>query len=344
MSKTLGTATRRAILVGIAGLALTATVANAQTAQPAPPGAAGSTVVEASSPRETLLKMTRRVTIELTEQRLEDVMTFLREFTGADIEPLWGTDGGEGLDKDMLITMKVSNLPAMDFLERLLAKAQPEFGTGNSWQMTTDGTMQAGPKELLNKEKRVELYDIHDLLFIIPTYDEVPQIDLQSLLQQSQSGGGGGGGQSPFRDDEGDAERETKPLSERAQEIIDILIQLVEPDQWVENGGEAATIRYYQGSLLVNAPDYIHRQINGYKYWPSHSLRVSGGRRYVSLDMDNGIGTVDGFAVQPVTAVVPGAGGGGGGGPGGGGAGPGSPGGPGGIPPAAPPPRPRRPR
>lgn len=334
MSNSLGTGARRALLAGAAMLALGAIPALAQNSTP-PTGASGATIVESSSPRETLLKMTRRVTIELTEQRLEDVITFLREFTSADIEPLWAADSGEGLDKDLLITMKVSNVPAMDFLERLLAKAQPEFGAGNSWQMTPNGTMEIGPKELLNRSKRVELYDINDLLFVIGTYDEVPQIDLQSLLQQSQGGGGGGGGgQSPFTGDEGDEKKETKPQSERAQDIIDIIVQLVESEQWTDNGGEAATIRYYQGSLLVNAPDYIHRQVNGYRYWPSHTARLSAGRRYVSLDMDNSIGTIDGFAVQPITGIVPG-GGTGGGGPGGG-----NPP----TPPTQPPPRPRRPR
>ena len=73
-------------------------------------------------------------------------------------------------------------------------------------------------------------------------------------------------------------------------------------DQELE--AEGGTIRYYNGSLLVNAPDYMHRQIAGYPYWPSYTSRVVKGRRYVSLNMDTSIGTVDGFARQPVTAVV----------------------------------------
>ena len=38
---------------------------------------------------------------------------------------------------------------------------------------------------------------------------------------------------------------------------------------WTDNGGEGASMHLFNGTLIVNAPDYIHRQINGYSYWPS---------------------------------------------------------------------------
>jgi hypothetical protein len=85
-----------------------------------------------------------------------------------------------------------------------------------------------------------------------------------------------------------------------------LITQLVEQEEWVDNGGEGGTIRYYNGNLLVNAPDYMHRQINGYSYWPSYTARRVGGQRYVSLNMDSSIGTVDGFVDWPITAVTPG--------------------------------------
>ena len=40
----------------------------------------------------------------------------------------------------------------------------------------------------------------------------------------------------------------------------------VEPDAWEDAGGSAASVRYYQGVLMVRAPDYIHRQIGGYPF------------------------------------------------------------------------------
>lgn len=260
--------------------------------------------IEAASHRSTLRKMFRPITTEFNENKLEDVMKFLEDFTGATLEGHWAKDGAEGLNPEQLITLKVRNMPALTVLERVLAKASTDLVSGGAtWQMTQYGTLEIGPKSILNRSKRVELYDIHDLLIEIPRFDEVPQIDLQSLLQQSQ--GGGGGGQSPFTNDQDDARDENRiTLQEKGEEVMRLLTQLVEPEEWVDGGGEGGTIRYYNGNLLVNAPDYMHRQIAGYSYWPSHTTKVVRGQRYVSLNMDSSIGTVEGFENHPISAVV----------------------------------------
>jgi hypothetical protein len=297
----------RMIAAGMCGVALAGT-AMAQTRSLTADllQGEGQQEVASTSKRGTLSKMFRPLTTEFKDNSLEDVMKFLEDFTGATLEVHWAEGGSEGLNKDQTISLKVKNMAALTVLERVLAKAQSDVvAGGNTWQMTEYGTMEIGPKAILNRTKRVELYDIHDLLIEIPRYDQVPQIDLQSLLQQAQQGGGGGG-QSPFRDQGQNNQNniDRRSLEEKGNDVMKLLTTLVEPEEWVDGGGEGGTIRYYNGSLLVNAPDYMHRQINGYTYWPSHTSRIVKGQRYVSLNMDSSIGTVDGFAEHPVTAVV----------------------------------------
>ncbi len=123
------------------------------------------------------------------------------------------------------------------------------------------------------------------------------------MLQSGQ----GGGGQSPFKDDNDTRDQnQRKTLKEKADEVVTLIQKIVEPQQWVDNGGDAATIDQFRGTLIVTAPDYIHRQINGYPWFPSNrtSSGVTNGRRWVSLNLDTGISKVDGFGQQPVTAVV----------------------------------------
>lgn len=249
-------------------------------AVPAQSGGGGSAVAS-STPvvrstgvpqRDTLIRMTRPVTIKFNEHRLEDVMKFIGEVTGADIETFWTDDKNSvGLDKDAPITLTFEKGTALDLLEKVLDKATTDStGKGNSWQLTDSGTLQVGPKDRLNKFKYVKLYSIADLLIEIPDYNNAPEFDLQSVLQ-SQSGGGG---QSLVKDDP-QSKLDKTPLPERARELQNLLTGLVETDQWAENGGSGATIRFFQGSFIVNAPDYIQRQIEGYPYWSrvSHSDR-----------------------------------------------------------------------
>lgn len=288
----------------LSGFAVSA-VSLAQTRPSAPVSAAPMTGVPQ---RDTLMRFMRPVTIEFTETKLEDVMQFFQQTTGADMEVMWADDRHSmGLDKEAPITFKSARMTALDLLEKVLAKATSDSvgSTGSTWQMTPSGTMQIGPRERLNAFKRIELYPINDLLLEVPDYTQAPEFDLQSVLQSRR----GGGGQSPFRDNQQNNNRDNrKPLDERVDDIKRIIIALVETEQWQDNGGDGASLTYYQGTFLVNAPDYVHRQLNGYPYWPSGQTFVGNvnGRRYVSLGVDTGTAKLKGFANQPVTGATPG--------------------------------------
>ncbi|MEM1072051.1 MAG: hypothetical protein AAGB48_11105 [Planctomycetota bacterium] len=249
--------------------------------------------------RDNLAKLLRPITLDVTDQRLEDVITFITDFTGAQIEARYIDDRSpEGLDPESLITIDARNMSTLRLLELVVEQAARDSFDGATWQFTPWGSVEVGLKSTLNRRQRVQIYDISDLLLVLPDYEDAPEIDLQSVLQSSQ---GGGGGQSPF-DDSGGEDDEERDLEERRNNVIDLIQSIVEPDQWQANGGDGGSIRIYQNALVVRAADYMHRQIDGYSFWPSRSQAVSGvgARRYVSFTLDTGIGTVDGFENVPV--------------------------------------------
>jgi hypothetical protein len=276
------------VLPALATLILLAGTAAAQTSAPASSPKDNPSAPSTDIPqRDTLTKMTRTVSIEFKDHRLEDVMRFIGEVTHADVECFWTDDKNSvGLDKDTPITLKFEKGSAMDLLEKVLDKAQTDTtGKGNTWQLTDSGTLQVGPKERLNSFKYVKVYPIADLLFETPNFTNAPDFDLQSVLQSHGGRGGGSGGQSIFKD-HNEQKVDTRSLEDRVKDIQSILMSLIETDQWIENGGNGASIRYFQNALLVNAPDYIHRQIDGYPYWPAKAARpiILSGHRLASID------------------------------------------------------------
>lgn len=245
-------------------------------------GATTTTVqpaAEGQAERDTMTLLLRPLTVELQGERLEDVIDYVVNVTGADIQAYWIDDTNViGLDPDQPINLRVRNASALQVIERALEQSATAFGEPGSatWQFTEYGGFVIGPKESLNRHTRVEMYDINDLLFEIPEFAEAPTFDLNSVLQSS-GGGGGGGGRSPFQGGNQDDDRERIPREELADEIIDIITSTVETEQWQDNGGDAATVRFFQGHLLVNAPDYVHRGLNGYRWWPKRlSQRANG--------------------------------------------------------------------
>jgi len=233
---------------------------------------------------ETLRALSRRITLEVDQQPLEDIIVFFERVTGAEIEPVYLRGvGSDGMDPDTPITMDLSRVPALAALERVLEHAEREdaLGADYTWQFTNLGTLQCGPKAELNRESRIEIYDIADLLLVIPDFDNAPDFNLQQ-----SGGGGGGGGQSPFQGSSEDIDIE--PRSERAQRLVDLIQTSVEPEQWAAAGGSGARLTVYQNSLVIDAPDYVHRQIGGYAFWPARyqRARTREGRREMQIRAD----------------------------------------------------------
>ncbi|RMH28245.1 MAG: hypothetical protein D6693_04110 [Planctomycetota bacterium] len=224
--------------------------------------------------RDAAERLLRPMTVSFTDARAQDVMKFLADFTGARFDVAWIDDrNADGLDPEALVSLSVTDMPALAVLQRVLKQAYEGFD-GATWQFAPDGEVQVGPKSRLNQYAVLKIYDIMDLLFRVTDFNEVPDLGLGEITQ-----GQGGGSQSDFQVE--DRNRLTE--DETAQRIIDILIANIEPEQWLDAGGDGASITFFNGSLLVRAPDYIHRQIVGYSFWPTdrrgRSVRVGEGDR-----------------------------------------------------------------
>jgi len=240
-----------------------------------------------SAKRALLTKLSQKITLEVEDQPIEDLFNFINDVTGAEIEPIYLNDdlAVVGIDPGTLITIDVSEVAALVVLERILLRAQRIEGTGEeyTWQFTEYGTIECGPKTRLNENTRIELYDVADLLYVVPDFDNAPEFDLQNAIQQSGSGGGGGTS-SPFTGGTQDPQ-DVQTFAERAEALQNLITSTVEPDQWSDVGGDGGTITLYNQSFIITAPDYMHRQIAGYDFWPARlqQIRKVKGRQQVKI-------------------------------------------------------------
>lgn len=235
-------------------------------------------MAQAADPRyQTMERLAKPITVDFKDARLADVFEFLSTVSQVEIEPMWVNDQfTNGLDKDATVSVSAKSVPVLSVIERVLDKVQTDFDS-NTWQFSETGAVEVGPKSRLNREKTLKIYDIHDLLFQVKEYAEVPQLDLDAAIQQGGQGGGGGGGGSIFQDNQ-DSNANLPSQEDQAQQIIDLITEFVEPEQWRDNGGDGGSITYYRGTLLIRAPDYIHRQLGGYSFWPRTMARTASAR------------------------------------------------------------------
>jgi len=178
----------------------------------------------------------------------------------------WSTGiPGEEMDPDFPIDFHPNNPVRMiTALEEALAASESE----TDWCLD-EGFIRIGTKEALNDRKYLVVYPMTDLLKDSPFFAGLDETERERLIVQfkmyrlnvqdkwlEMRGGGCCLGASTTEWDEGDF----------AGEVQYLMTQLIEPNQWERNGGEGGSIRYFEGALFVNASDYIHRQVGGYRF------------------------------------------------------------------------------
>jgi uncharacterized membrane protein YgcG len=267
------------------------------------------------------------LTVSFEEIPVEDVIDYLKDLLGINIIARYDTDrAGVGIDPETPITLDVTDKPALSVVEMVLAQCGDEFEPC-TWQLR-DGFLEVGTKDRLGARSAQEIryYPIRDLLFEPPMFDNAPDLDLSNAMNQQGStgggggggggggfggggggsgggGGGGGGGGNIFGDPEDDPDRLSE--QEKVDQIVDLIIDTVEPDGWAANGGEWGSIRYYSGTLIVRAPDFMQRQIGGYPFALSPAVRnkYEGPTRYVTFS-----GTQSNVSLVGFTRHAPGEG------------------------------------
>lgn len=292
-----------------AGMVTRDTAALAAASQPG----VGGVVVSANPGRDNLLRLLNRtVTINMeTPSQVRDVLNTLAAETGVSFEVLYrGDREPDGIDPEIEVQLSVKDLPALDYLERVLEAAAEDPSDEQSritWQLRPTGAIQIGTKLSLGRFREVRFYTIEDLIIDIPEFSSVPELDLDQVLQNTGGGGGGGSQGSPFDDNDEDDEEDDRDAQERAQELIDLIQAYVESDQWQANGGNLRPPRLYQlTTLVIDAPDFVHRGIGGYPFLPVNSgTRVGAAKpRFVSLTPSLQFAQPTGFGTAPVTGVV----------------------------------------
>ena len=61
-----------------------------------------------------------------------------------------------------------------------------------------------------------------------------------------------------------------------------------------------ATITSFRGTLIIDAPDYVHRGVNGYPYWTGSTTAGRRGGRWVGIGGRTSNSQVDGIVNTPV--------------------------------------------
>lgn len=243
----------------------------------------GSTLeyAESESNRAVLTQLREaRMPVDFDDNSFEDVLAFIGSAADLDIDTDWESLADIGVDPDVPITLRLNNVTLEVLLDRVLAKAS-DPALPASWAVQ-DGILTISSDDVLRQNTVLEIYDVRDLLFDVPEFDNAPDFNISS----GGGGGGGGGGSSPFSGSSGDPDIASP--EERVGAISDLIRSSVDPGQWVTDGGTTSSLTSLNGNFIITTTPRYHREVIGLlnKLRSQRAVQISVEARYMSVDQN----------------------------------------------------------
>ncbi len=185
---------------------------------------------------------------------LSDCIDFLRDVSGSNINVNWKALAEANVQKDTPITVRLYGVP----LRKALAVILDQSTGGEALTFfVDDNVIEVTTKAVADKMIYVRVYPVEDLLLEIPDFTDAPTLAIRA------SSGSGNSNQGPFSHDDSTAAKElAKTKDQRADDLVQLIVSTIMPDIWSVNGG-TASVRYFNGSLIVSAPRSVHEALGG---------------------------------------------------------------------------------
>ncbi|HRQ74719.1 MAG TPA: hypothetical protein PK098_02250 [Phycisphaerales bacterium] len=231
--------------------------------------------------------------VDFSNNTLGEIIRYIAQVTGVNIYVNWQALNMEGIERDDTLEqpLQLGEVPVSTAMRWIL-----EQFSGDSMDpiqyAVHDGTLVIATESALRRRTVTVVYDIRDLLYEVPYFDNAPAFNLGQALQQGggggqgggRGGGGGGGGGGiggggaggggggggggagggglPFGDPREERPRRTR--QEMIDQIVNIIQESVDPERgWRDLGGEAGTLQELNGNLIITQTPGNHRAIEG---------------------------------------------------------------------------------
>jgi hypothetical protein len=199
---------------------------------------------------QTLTKMLPEVRIE--DPTLNSVIEWLGEFAGIAIVVQWDELKECGIERNKPISGPTSLMPLRQALERLLSEAGS--GSAKLTYVVRAGALEISTADRLSHRPVVRVYDVRSLLAAAEAWND--RAAEHAARRAKLAAGGGCYSGCDNRDTH--LGRQYDYGAENA--LLDLFMQIVEPDEWRQNGGNGSAY-CFNGLLVVRQPESVQHEL-----------------------------------------------------------------------------------
>jgi general secretion pathway protein D len=244
--------------------------------------------------------------VEFQNNKLAQVVDFLGTVASVNIQPDWKNLSFIGVEPEDRVNLAMRNVPVRTVLEHVLGQLGEDAISAPRYAIQ-DGLVVISSEEAIRQHVLTLTYDIRDLLFEVPYFDNAPLNDLEDVLDNGANramasmNASAFQQQNPYRANPADEEfggageffrdPDENPLESRevlVNKIVNLIQNNIDPDGWADFGGDTGRISEWNGSLVITQTPRNHQNIEGLlsQLREIRALQINIETRFLTVDMN----------------------------------------------------------
>ncbi len=187
--------------------------------------------------------------INFSQLALKDAIAFLRDLSGVNFHVNWRALEATGITRQTPVTVKAKNISvarALDLVTDQLSAGRDRYSS--IYWLIRGGVVEISTGEALDRTTSVRVYEIADLLMIIPNF-KGPKISLRT----AGNNGNNNNTWSDDDDDDDDDDDEDDPKEQRERiknTLIEIIMFSIGQDMWQPTG--KGSIKILRNKMIIS--------------------------------------------------------------------------------------------
>ena len=201
-------------------------------------------------PRKKVIKR-----LDFSDISLKDAIDFLRDVSGANIHVNWRALKTIGITRDTKVNLKARDISvarALTLITDQLSVGQDKYSS--VYWVVDEGVVEISTGEALNHSTRVEVYDITDLLLVVPNFI-APSIDLsRTTVGNNANNNTSIWGNNTGNNNTSNGDIEGPGIAEQRQKMRDELVEIIKlsigEEMWAPEG--KGSVRILGNKLIIS--------------------------------------------------------------------------------------------
>jgi type II secretory pathway component GspD/PulD (secretin)/tetratricopeptide (TPR) repeat protein len=214
---------------------------------------------ESPENRRAMSMMDKSIPASFDGVALDRALAYIGKTSGVDIDVDWKSLEKIGVERDMPVSLSLSNASAKVVLERVLRKVSKDRFVRADYAVD-NGSVMVGSADVIRQTTVTQTYQVTDMLLASPDYVDVPDFDLAKVYDAKQNPSI----LSKVDPFSSEARATAVPeKKERVRQLVSAIQQNIDPDSWRDNGGDIGSINEMKDVLIITTTPKNHREITG---------------------------------------------------------------------------------